>query len=221
MNLENIAKEYILKNNKVVALKDFSFNFESEKFYAIMGHSGSGKSTLINILGLLSTPTKGKYLLDQKDVSCMSERELAEIRMKKIGFIFQDFNLDENMTALENVMLPMLINKDIKREDREQLAKNLLDKFGLEDRETHFPRELSGGEQQRVAIARALANNPKYIICDEPTGNLDEENEVIVFDYLKELSKQGKTIIVVSHSDAVKNYADVVIKISKGSIVNE
>lgn len=221
MDLEGITKEFYLKSEKVFALKEFSYKFEKGKFYSVMGHSGSGKSTLINILGLLLTPTSGKYLLDGQDVSKLNDDLCSDIRMKKIGFIYQDYNLDENMTALENVMLPMLINKDIKNSERETRALKLLTQFGLEERLKHYPKEMSGGEQQRVSIARALANSPEYIICDEPTGNLDEENEKIVFNLLKELSQQGKTIIVVSHSDVVKQYSDVVIKINKGSIVNE
>lgn len=221
MDLEGITKEFYLKSEKVFALKEFSYKFEKGKFYSVMGHSGSGKSTLINILGLLLTPTSGKYLLDGQDVSKLNDDLCSDIRMKKIGFIYQDYNLDENMTALENVMLPMLINKDIKNSERETRALKLLTQFGLEERLKHYPKEMSGGEKQRVAIARALANSPEYIICDEPTGNLDEENEKIVFNLLKELSQQGKTIIVVSHSDVVKQYSDVVIKINKGSIVNE
>lgn len=221
MDLEGITKEFYLKSEKVIALKDFSYKFEKGKFYSVMGHSGSGKSTLINILGLLLTPTSGKYLLDGQDVSKLNDDLCSDIRMKKIGFIYQDYNLDENMTALENVMLPMLINKDIKNSERETRALKLLTQFGLEERLKHYPKEMSGGEQQRVAIARALANSPEYIICDEPTGNLDEENEKTVFNLLKELSQQGKTIIVVSHCDVVKKYSDVVIKINKGSIVNE
>lgn len=215
-----MSKIFKRKEEEVVALDDVSFKFEMGKLYGIMGHSGSGKSTLINIIGLLENPTKGSYILDKKDVSKLSDKELADLRLKTIGFIFQDYFLDDNMTALENVMLPLLINKELTFKEKEEKACNLLKEVGLEKRIKHFPKELSGGEKQRVAIARALANEPKIILADEPTGNLDEENEKIILDILKNLSKDGKCVIVVSHSEEIKKYADQLIKIKSGKLVS-
>lgn len=219
MELINISKIYKLKDEEIVALDNFSYKFEIGKLYGIMGHSGSGKSTLINILGLLENPTNGSYKLDNKDVSKLSGSELANLRLKTIGFVFQDYFLDENMTALENVMLPLLINKNLSFNEKVEKAKKLLAEVGLEKRINHFPKELSGGEKQRVAIARSLANEPKIILADEPTGNLDEENEQIIFEQLKKMSEDGKCVIVVSHSEEIKKYANQVLKISKGKLV--
>ncbi|MDE6141676.1 MAG: ABC transporter ATP-binding protein [Bacilli bacterium] len=218
MVLKDVSKVYDKKNERIIALDKASYSFESGKFYAIMGHSGSGKSTLINILGLIHNYTEGEYVLDSLDVSKMSSDELADKRMQYIGFVFQNFYLDEYLKAYENVMLPMLINKEISKENREDKAKDLLKKLGLSERINHYPKEMSGGEQQRVAIARALANDPQIILADEPTGNLDEESEQFVFKILKDLSAEGKCVIVVSHSNAVLDYADVVLKISKGKL---
>lgn len=184
-----------------------------------MGHSGSGKSTLIRIIGLMDNYDSGIYTLNKIDVKKLNDIEKSNNRMKEIGFIFQDFYLDKNMSALDNVILPMLINKNIKKDERKQKATNLLKKVGLSERANHFPKELSGGEQQRVCIARALANDPNIILADEPTGNLDEKNEQIIFEQLKELSKEGKCIIVVSHSNEVKKYADEIINLKSGEII--
>lgn len=219
MELKNVSKIYKLKNEEIIALDSFSYKFEMGKLYGIRGHSGSGKSTLINILGLLENPTSGTYKLDSRDVSKLSSSELGNLRLKTIGFVFQDYFLDENMTALESVMLPLLINKSLNFKEKCEKAKKLLKEVGLENRINHFPKELSGGECQRVAIARALANEPKIILADEPTGNLDEENEKIIFEQLKKLSKDGKCVIVVSHSDEIHKYADEILKISKGKLV--
>ncbi len=216
MKLDDLSKKYKVKNREIEALKNINYEFLDGKFYAIKGHSGSGKSTLIKIIGLLDKPTSGSYFIGDEDVFNLTSDELANLRMKYIGFVYQEFNLDENLTALENVMLPMLINKEIKREDREIIAKKLLDKLGIIERVNHYPHELSGGEEQRVAIARALANNPKIILADEPTGNLDEENEKIVFKELKKLALDEKCVIVVSHSNEIDKYADVIINLNKG-----
>ena len=218
MVLKDVSKVYEKKNERIIALDKATYSFESGKFYAIMGHSGSGKSTLINILGLIHNYTEGEYFLDGLEVSKMTSDEQADKRMQHIGFVFQNFYLDEYLKAYENVMLPMLINKEISKEKREEKAKDLLKKFGLEERINHYPKEMSGGEQQRVAIARALANNPFVILADEPTGNLDEESEQFVFKILKNLSEEGKCVIAVSHSNAVLEYADVVLNISKGKL---
>ena len=221
MNLEDVRKVYKTKTNEVVGLDNVSYNFLKGKFYAIMGHSGSGKSTLIKIMGLMEPLTSGTYKIENKDVSSLKDEELSKLRMKHIGFIFQDFYLDEHLKAYENVMLPMLINKEIKPQERKGRANKILIKLGLEERLNHYPKELSGGEQQRVSLARALANNPNIILADEPTGNLDEENEKMVFEDLKALAKDGKCVVVVSHSNIIKDYADIVLKIAKGKISEE
>ncbi len=219
IELKNIKKEYQMKRRSLLVLDNINISFEKGKIYAIMGHSGSGKSTLVNIIGLLDQVTKGEYLLDGLDVSKMSENELALMRRDKIGFIFQDYFLDEYLNAYENVMYPMLINKNIPKAKMKDLAIKLLEKVNLNDRYDHFPKELSGGEKQRVAIARALANNPDVIIADEPTGNLDKTNEKKIFELLKKLSEEGKCIIIVSHSDIVKNYADKLYELDDRNIV--
>ncbi len=220
MNLENITKVYQLKNEEIIAINHFSYKFETGKFYAIMGHSGSGKSTLISILGLIEPYTSGSYVVKGKDISHLKDEELSYLRMKNFGFIFQDFCLDQHLKAYENVILPMVINKKIPQSERKKRALELLDKVGLSNRINHFPSEMSGGEQQRVAIARSLANNPEIILADEPTGNLDYENEKLIFKELKKLSKEDKCIIVVSHSEEVKKYADIIIHIENGKLVN-
>ncbi len=218
MNLENITKTYNLKNEQITALNNLTYKFEKGKLYAIMGHSGSGKSTLIKIMGLIEKPTSGKYTINNTDISTLNDKELSLLRMKHIGFIFQEFYLNDHLKAYENVILPMLINPEIPKNDRQKRALSLLELVGLQERINHFPKELSGGEKQRIAMARALANDPEIILADEPTGNLDEENETIIFNYLKELSEKGKCVIVVSHSDNVKKYADEILIIQKGKL---
>ena len=219
-NLEiiNLYKVFQTKTEKIVAIDNANYKFEDGRFYAIMGHSGSGKSTLLNILGTLDKQTSGEYLINGTDVSKFDEYELSSIRMKGIGFIFQNYSLDPNLKSFENVMLPMYINNFIKKENRKKKAIKLLEYVNLGDRINHFPKELSGGEQQRVAIARALANDPKVIIADEPTGNLDEKNEEIIFSILKKLADSGKCVIVVSHNDNVLKYADNVLYMKNGKL---
>lgn len=217
IELKNVSKVYEKKDEKIIALDNVNYNFESGKFYAITGHSGSGKSTLINILGTLDKVTSGTYKLDGKDISTLDDNELSKIRNKKIGLIFQNYNLEQHMKAYENVMLPMLLG-DLSLEEMKEIAIDKLTEVGLKERVNHFPKELSGGEQQRVSIARALVNNPNIILADEPTGNLDEVNEKKIFDLLKQIAKEGKCVIVVSHSDIIKSYADVVLKINSGKL---
>lgn len=221
IKLDHVSKSYKSKNRIVKVLSDISVDFHSHKFYAIMGHSGSGKSTLVNILGLIDSFDIGKYELYGTNVSNFKDIELSNLRMKNIGFIFQGFHLNPTLKAYENVIVPMLINKDINPKERKKRAIELLTSVGLKERVDHFPNELSGGEQQRVAIARALANNPKIILADEPTGNLDEKHEQEIFHQLKELSNIGKCVIVVSHSNEVKKYADRVFKIVDGTLVGD
>lgn len=217
MYLENVLKCYVSESGQQVkALNLVTYKFEVGKFYAIMGESGSGKSTLINILGLMDKATKGSVFLDGVDTRKCSDDELCKLRNEKIGFVFQNFYLNNKLTALENVLLPMYINGNVDLNK----AKDLLKTFNVLNRESHYPYELSGGEQQRVSLARALVNNPKYILADEPTGNLDSKNEDEVFNYLKDISKD-KCVIVVSHNEKIKNYADKVIYLEKGVLKDE
>jgi putative ABC transport system ATP-binding protein len=198
ISLKKVAKHYHMGDNIVKALDGIDIKVNLGDFVAIMGPSGSGKSTGMNLVGSLDLPTKGNIYLDGKDISHLHESELAQIRGKKIGFIFQSFNLIPNLTAKDNIMLPMLF-QNIEKEDREERAEKLLKMVELEDRMEHFPNELSGGQQQRVAIARALANNPEVILADEPTGNLDTKTGEKVMTFLEKFHKEGKTIIMVTH----------------------
>lgn len=218
LEIKDLIKNYYHKEKKIEVLKSLSYNFEKGKFYGIMGHSGSGKTTLFNIIGTIDKEYNGNILVNSKNISNLNDEDMASLRNLEIGFVFQDFFLDEGLTALENVMVPMIINENIPKEDREVIAKKLLKEVGMEDREKHFPKELSGGEKQRVAIARALSNNPNILLCDEPTGNLDEETENKIFTLLKNLSKSGKCVIVVSHSNEVKSYADVMLYLKDGKL---
>lgn len=218
ITIEDITKTYKTKKRDVEVLKNIDLTFSLGKFYAIMGPSGSGKSTLFNILGLVDTPSSGTYKINGIDTTKLTDKSSSIIRMNNIGFVFQDFNLDPYLNALENVMMPLYLNKKIKKEDREKISKDILTKLNLENRLEHFPNELSGGEAQRVAIARALVNNPNIILADEPTGNLDEKLETEIFKILKSLTKENKCVIVVSHSSKIKEYADVVYTLKDGKI---
>ena len=213
IRLEHITKNYVNKHHNILVLDNISIDFSRQKCYINIGHRGNGKATWINILGLIDSKFEGNYLIYGNEVSTLNNKDLAKIRMQHVGFIFQDFYLDPYLKAIENVLVPMYINENILKESRKSKAIELLDKVGLKERINHFPRELSGGEQQRVAIARALANDPDIILADEPTGNLDSTNEKMVFEQLKKLSKDGKCVIVVSHSDLAKKYADVVYEL--------
>ena len=218
LEIKDLIKNYYHKEKKIEVLKSLSYNFEKGKFYGIMGHSGSGKTTLFNIIGTIDKEYNGNILVNSKNISSLNDEDMASLRNLEIGFVFQDFFLDEGLTALENVMVTIIINENIPKEEREVIAKKLLKEVGMEDREKHFPKELSGGEKQRVAIARALSNNPNILLCDEPTGNLDEETENKIFALLKNLSKSGKCVIVVSHSNEVKSYADVMLYLKDGKL---
>lgn len=215
--LKNIRKNF----GTLKVLENITCEFREKTFYAILGESGTGKTTLINILGLLDTSYNGTYLLNNINVLDSHNKSLTLNKSAKIGFVFQDYQLLQNMTALENVMIPMLLNNEIKRKNRRDLAIRLLKKVGLEDRKDHYPKELSGGEQQRAAIARALANNPEIILADEPTGNLDKKNETAIFELLKNISQDGKCVIIVSHSLNITNYADYIYKLQNGKIFGE
>lgn len=215
--VKNLTKTYKKKNYNIDVLKNLNVKFSYGKLYLIIGHSGSGKSTLLRILGLIDKPDKGQINILGNDVIGLSEKDLANMRNNEIGFIFQDFLLDKHLTAKENVIIPMLINKNYKnRVEINKRASELLKRTSLSDRENHYPKELSGGEQQRVAISRALANNPNIILADEPTGNLDKENEIKIFEILRSLSSGGKCVIVVSHSSEILKYADVIYNLDDG-----
>lgn len=219
LELKNVKKVYVVKNEKIMALNDVSYTFEMNNFYGIMGHSGSGKTTLISILGLLESFDSGTYLINGEEVKDFDNNKISKIRRDYVGFVFQDFYLDEYLNVYENVMLPLITHKELSKETKNEMVIEALTKVGIVDRKNHFPSQLSGGEKQRVAIARALINNPKIILADEPTGNLDEDNEKMIFQILKDLSKEGKCVIVVSHSNEVKSYADKIIKIANGKLV--
>lgn len=218
IEINDLNKIYNTKDKNIEVLNNLNASFDFGKFYAIMGHSGCGKSTLISIIGLLEPLTSGIYKLNGRDISNLNDNEASQLRKKEIGFIYQDFYLDEHLKAYENVMLPMICNKDINKSERKNKAIALLNMVDLPERVNHFPKELSGGEMQRVAIARALANNPNIILADEPTGNLDEKSEQKIFSILKSLSEKGKCIIVVSHSTEIRKYADVIYNLKDGKL---
>ncbi len=213
LKLSRISKNYKKDGKTLKILENINYEFNSGYLYCIIGKSGAGKTTLIEILGLLLNYDSGSLFIDGKDVTKLSDNEKSEIRNKNIGFVFQNYYLNPLMKAYENVMLPMYLNNKIDNKDRKNLAYSMLKKVDLQKRENHYPKELSGGEAQRVAIARALANNPNIILADEPTGALDSENAVNILKILKDLSKQNKCVIIVSHDDRVKNYADKVLVI--------
>ncbi|MEK7562144.1 MAG: ABC transporter ATP-binding protein [Patescibacteria group bacterium] len=220
IRLENVWKTYKLGETDLSILKGINLEIQTGSFVTIMGPSGSGKSTLMYLLGLLDTPSKGKIYLEGKNVSGFSDDKLAEIRGKKIGFIFQQFNLLQNLTALENVMLPMIF-QGVSEEKRKQKAKELLESVNLGKRTGHKPTEMSGGEQQRIAIARSLVNNPEILIADEPTGNLDSSTGKTVMEILTKLHiEQKKTIVVVTHDPNIAHYSHNIIHIQDGLIVS-
>jgi len=219
IKLENVQKTYKLGETNLSILKGINLEIMPSSFVTIMGPSGSGKSTLMYLLGLLDNPSEGKVYLQGKDTSNFSEDKLAEVRGEKIGFIFQQFNLLQNLTALENVMLPMVF-QGISEEERIKKAKTLLDSVDLEHRIYHKPKEMSGGEQQRIAIARSLVNDPEILIADEPTGNLDSKTGKTVMEILTKLHKeQKKTIIVVTHDPNIAHYSQNIIHIQDGQVI--
>ena len=218
ITVDNISKTYKNGSLELQVLKNVSFKVDKGEFLAIMGSSGSGKSTMMNILGCLDNQYEGRYILDGIDISKSSENELSEIRNKKIGFIFQSFNLLPRLTALENVELP-LIYSSVPKEERHKRANELLEMVGLKDRTHHRPNELSGGQRQRVAIARALVNNPSIILADEPTGNLDSKSEAEIIEILQKLNKMGKTIVIVTHEPNIGEIAQRKIVFKDGEII--
>jgi len=217
IKLENVHKDYIMGDSKIHAVEAVNLKIKRGDFLAIVGPSGSGKSTMMNLIGALDLASEGNIFLDGQNIEYLEESELAKIRGKKIGFVFQTFNLIPTLTALENVMLPMLF-QGLSGEERRERAELLLRQVGLEKRINHLPSELSGGERQRVAIARALANDPEVILADEPTGNLDLKTGKQVIEILKNLNKQGKTIIMVTHDLEMAKLADRVLRLRDGRI---
>ena len=218
LKLENVWKTYNLGKIKIDVLKNISLSIIKQDFVVVLGPSGSGKSTLLNVMSCLDIPTKGRVFLENKDISKLNEDELAEIRGKTIGFVFQQFNLLPHLTALENVILPTIF-RGVNQNERLKKAKHYLDSVGLSDRLNHRPSELSGGERQRVAISRALVNNPEIIVADEPTGNVDSKTGQHIMKILKDLNeKEKRTIIVVTHDIGLQNFANKIIKIKDGEI---
>jgi len=218
IQLRNVEKIYKIGEVEVPALRGLNLNVRDGEFLAVLGPSGSGKSTMLNSVGCLDIPTRGTIHLGEFDIESLSESDLAQIRGKKIGFIFQSFNLIDSLTALENVMLPMVFQK-VPEEKRKKRAIMLLEKVGLGHRMNHRPSELSGGQMQRVAIARALSNNPEVILADEPTGNLDSKTSDEILRFLKELNeKEGKTIVMITHDSDSAAYAKRVVHLKDGRI---
>lgn len=217
IEIQEIARQYTIGTETIHALKSVSLNIKKGEFVALMGPSGSGKSTLMNILGCLDTPNYGDYILNGINVSDMTDDELAEVRNKEIGFVFQTFNLLPKSTALENVALP-LIYAGIKQSVREEKATQALNSVGLGNRVDHRPNELSGGQRQRVAVARALINNPSIILADEPTGNLDTKTSIEIMGLLEEIHSKGNTIILVTHEEDIAQHAHRIVRMRDGLI---
>ena len=220
IQLKNISRFFQVGTETVKALVDITLDIYRNEFVALMGPSGSGKSTMMNLLGCLDTPTGGSYFLNGIDVSKMSDNELADIRNREIGFIFQTFNLLPRSTALDNVSLP-LIYAGIAKQQRNDIATETLRQVQLTDRMNHKPNELSGGQRQRVAIARALVNNPSIVLADEPTGNLDSKTSIEIMGLLEEIHKQGNTIIVVTHEEDIALHAHRIIRMMDGKIASD
>jgi putative ABC transport system ATP-binding protein len=220
IQLRELQKSYFMAGQAIPVLKGINLDIISNEYVALMGPSGSGKSTLMNILGCLDSPTSGKYILNGKDVSTMIDNDLADIRNKEIGFVFQQFNLLPRLTALENVALP-LVYAGLPKKIRTEMAHEVLRKVDLMDRSHHKPNELSGGQCQRVAIARALVNNPSIILADEPTGNLDTKTSYEIMSIFAKIHDEGNTVVLVTHEEDISNYAKRVIRLRDGLLESD
>ena len=220
IELDDIQKSYYLGKQELKVLKGITLQVFKNEYVALMGPSGSGKSTLMNILGCLDSPTAGHYILNGEDVSKMQDDDLADVRNKEIGFVFQQFNLLPRLTAVENVALPLIYNGTPKK-IRNELALEMLDRVGLSDRSHHKPNELSGGQNQRVAIARALVNNPSIILADEPTGNLDSKTSAEIMHIFDKIQLEGNTVILVTHEEDIAEYAHRIIRLKDGVIESD
>jgi putative ABC transport system ATP-binding protein len=220
IHLEGIRKSYFMGKQELQVLKGIDLNIHTNEYVALMGPSGSGKSTLMNILGCLDSPSAGSYILNGQDVSKMPDDNLADVRNKEIGFVFQQFNLLPRLTALENVALP-LVYAGVSRKQRTDMAMDVIKKVGLEDRSHHKPNELSGGQCQRVAIARALVNNPSLILADEPTGNLDTRTSKEIMDIFSQIQAAGNTVVLVTHEEDIAHYAKRIVRLRDGLIESD
>lgn len=218
LQLQNVFKTYKTPAGEVSAVNDVSLTVNDGEFVAIVGKSGSGKSTLLNLIGTLDCPTQGSIILDEQDYKSLNHRQIAELRNKKLGFVFQRFNLEGEYTVLQNVELPLIVAGQFKNEQR---VLEVLKQLGIEDKLKIKAKLLSGGEQQRVAIARAIVNNPKIILADEPCGNLDTESGDKVMEVLKQLNEQGKTVILVTHDEADAKKASRIITLSNGKVISD
>ena len=220
ININSISKEYVMGDNKLLALNNVDVTIKEGEFVSIMGSSGSGKSTLMNIIGCLDVPSNGDYFFREYNISNYSSNKLAELRNKDIGFIFQNFNLLPRLNALENVILPLLYSGKSSKE-RTKLALEALENVGLKERTHHRPNQLSGGQQQRVSIARAIAGTPKLILADEPTGALDSSTSLEIMKILNDLNKSGITIVLVTHEDDIAKYGSRIIRMKDGKIIED
>jgi putative ABC transport system ATP-binding protein len=220
IELRDIRKSYYLGKNELPVLKGIRLAIDPNEYVALMGPSGSGKSTLMNILGCLDTPTAGQYILNSQDVSKMEDNELAEVRNKEIGFVFQQFNLMPRLNALENVGIP-LIYAGVSKKEREERAMEMLEKVGLQDRARHRPNELSGGQCQRVAVARALINSPSIILADEPTGNLDTKTSEEIMEMFSQIHASGNTVVLVTHEEDIADHAHRIVRLRDGVIESD
>lgn len=220
IKIENLSKVFRTEEVETTALNNVSLEVKKGEFVAIMGPSGCGKSTLLNIIGLLDNPTDGKYYFDGEEVGHLKEKQRTQVRKGNIGFVFQSFNLIDELNVFENVELPLTYLK-VKASERKQMVNDILKRMNISHRANHFPQQLSGGQQQRVAIARAVVSNPKIILADEPTGNLDSKSTIEIMNILKDLHESGRTVIIITHDDEIANQVDRVVRIMDGKIVSD